>query len=243
MGEGPPSVPVEADIPADLLAPTAVVLGRVTVRAGNWRLAAENGYDEGHPWYLHRYGAWWTVFYRLPAWMISPRGGVVEDGWLRRIPGQVGPGGTYPGLGTWPKPRFWQRRGMRASVAARLPGLVQVAMEGYSYYAWYEPIDADRHRYFQIMVAQATGLAALRFRLEYWLLRRWLFVQFNGQDAEMIRLMPMTGPERLYRPDASITAWRRLCEHARGAPPVASSAPDALAGERSAAVAVREGDR
>jgi hypothetical protein len=33
--------------------------------------------------------------------------------------------------------------------------------------------------------------------------------------------MPETVPERLYRPDVSITAWRRLCEQARGLVPVA----------------------
>lgn len=32
----------------------------------------------------------------------------------------------------------------------------------------------------------------------------------------MVRLMPETAPERLYRLDGSITAWRQLCEHARG---------------------------
>ena len=32
----------------------------------------------------------------------------------------------------------------------------------------------------------------------------------------MVELMPETSPERLFRPDVSITAWRRLCEHARG---------------------------
>jgi phenylpropionate dioxygenase-like ring-hydroxylating dioxygenase large terminal subunit len=242
MGEGPPTVPVEADIPRELLAPDAVVLGRVSVRRGNWRLAAENGYDEGHPWYLHRYDAWWTLFHRLPAWMVSPHGGVVDGEWLRRIPGQVGPGGNYPGLGTWPKRRFWKRLSMRANVAVRLPGLLQVAMERYGYFAWYEPIDADHHRYFQVMVARANRIGRLRFWLEYWLYRRWLFVQFNGQDTEMIRLMPMTGPERLYRPDASITAWRRLCEHPRGAAP-----PDEVAdpadSERRAAVAAGEQPR
>jgi hypothetical protein len=60
-------------------------------------------------------------------------------------------------------------------------------------------------------------LSALFYRLRYFLYRRWLFhVQFNNQDAWMVELMPETSPERLFRPDVSITAWRRLCEHARG---------------------------
>ena len=41
-------------------------------------------------------------------------------------------------------------------------------------------------------------------------------MQFNNQDAWMVELMPESGPERLYRPDASITGWRKLCESARG---------------------------
>jgi hypothetical protein len=33
----------------------------------------------------------------------------------------------------------------------------------------------------------------------------------------MVRVMPETEPALLYRPDASIVAWRRrLCEEARG---------------------------
>jgi hypothetical protein len=45
--------------------------------------------------------------------------------------------------------------------------------------------------------------------------------------------MPMTAPERLYRPDASITAWRRLCEHARGEGSVAAAPePEAAAAEQ-----------
>ena len=35
--------------------------------------------------------------------------------------------------------------------------------------------------------------------------------------------------ERLYRPDASITAWRKLCERARGAPSPTRSLDDELA--------------
>jgi hypothetical protein len=32
----------------------------------------------------------------------------------------------------------------------------------------------------------------------------------------MVRAMPETEPAPLYRPDASIAAWRWLCEEARG---------------------------
>jgi hypothetical protein len=109
-----------------------------------------------------------------------------------------------------------------------MPGSSKVQYADYTHYTWFEATDKDHHRYYQYLVAPATGLGALLFRLRYWLYRRWVFhVQFNNQDARMVELMPDTAPERLFRPDASITAWRRLCEHARGAVPdnVASPAP------------------
>ena len=31
------------------------MVGRITARPGNWRYAAENGFDEAHAKYLHRY--------------------------------------------------------------------------------------------------------------------------------------------------------------------------------------------
>ncbi|HLY65331.1 MAG TPA: Rieske 2Fe-2S domain-containing protein, partial [Chloroflexota bacterium] len=67
MGEGEPTVPVEDDIPSELLRADAVVCGRIVERRGNWRLAAENGYDEAHVTFLHRYGAFVTAFDKMPA--------------------------------------------------------------------------------------------------------------------------------------------------------------------------------
>ena len=50
---------------------------------------------------------------------------------------------------------------------------------------------------------------------------RWLFHgQFSGQDARMVEATDAP-PERLYRPDVSLTEWRKLCEEteaARSAP-------------------------
>jgi hypothetical protein len=99
-------------------------------------------------------------------------------------------------------------------------------------------VDAETHRYFQILVKHAhSDLASVRFRLSYWLNRRWIeHVQFNGQDTQIVEWMPDTGPERLYRPDASITAWRRLCEEARGeAPHTSAAVSEAVAPGGSAA--------
>jgi hypothetical protein len=79
------------------------------------------------------------------------------------------------------------------------------------------PTDAHHHRYLQFLVVHGGRRTALAHHLRYWLRERWIFhVQFNGQDAWMVELMPESGPERLYRPDASITGWRKLGEQARG---------------------------
>jgi hypothetical protein len=68
------------------------------------------------------------------------------------------------------------------------------------------------------LTKQTTGVGALAFRFIFWLWRRWAYMgQFNAQDQWMIESMQIP-PERLYRPDSSITAWRRLVEdEARGA--------------------------
>jgi hypothetical protein len=61
----------------------------------------------------------------------------------------------------------------------------------------------------------------------FWIWRRWAYMgQFNAQDQWMIESMSIP-PERLYRPDASITAWRKLVEEvSRGG---RGQTPEALA--------------
>jgi phenylpropionate dioxygenase-like ring-hydroxylating dioxygenase large terminal subunit len=247
MGDGPPTVPVETDIPEEFLQPNTVLVGRITVRAGNWRLAVENSYDEAHAKYLHRHGALMTMFSRMPAWATTRRGGHMEGPWLTRIPDSFGMEADYPGLGHWPTWRWYQRprrgpgRGGGAVVSVRMPGASQVAYRDYTHYTWFEPVDKDHHRYYQFLVKQVSGAQAALFRAQYWLYRRWIFhVQFNNQDARMVELMPETSPERLFRPDASITAWRRLCEHARGEEPPDLSLEEQLALDERTATAKQE---
>src|SRR5262249_47280978 len=118
------------------------------------------------------------------------------------------------------------------------PGSSQVTYPDYVHYTWFEAVDKDHHRYYQFLVRHETGAKAALFRLRYWLYRRWIFhVQFNNQDARMVELMPETAPERLFRPDASITAWRHLCEHARGEEPPGQSPEEQLAADERAATA------
>ena len=97
--------------------------------------------------------------------------------------------------------------------------------------SWYVPVGSGQYRYLQFYLIEARGLHALWFRIRFWLYYRWVhLVQFNNQDAWMVSLMPETPPERLYRPDVSITAWRKLCEHARGVALAPITSDEDLAG-------------
>jgi phenylpropionate dioxygenase-like ring-hydroxylating dioxygenase large terminal subunit len=227
MGEGAPTVPVEADIPEAFLHEDAVIVGRITTRKGNWRYGAENGFDDAHAKYLHRYGSLWTTFKRLPGWSTCR---VVSDGtWITRQNDTVGFETDYPGLGRWPRLHRWNYIRGRGNLSIRLPGCLRSQYDTHAHYEWYVPTDHGHHRYLQFLVTRAHGRQEAAYRLRYWLYRRWLFHgQFNSQDASMVELMPEMGPERLFRPDVSITAWRRLCEHARGAAPPEASLDEQL---------------
>jgi phenylpropionate dioxygenase-like ring-hydroxylating dioxygenase large terminal subunit len=225
MGERAPSVPIEDDIPEQFLHADSVVCGRITVQRGNWRYAAENTFDAGHANYLHRYGAVHSFYRRMPAWS-QPTVTVEDPPWLTVRRHRLGMDEEYPGLGAYPSRRFWQRVRTRNTLSIRLPGITRLKYEGFKHYSflWNEPVDRDHYRLFQFYVTRARGLEAARFRLHYALyIKPAHHIQFNGQDAWMVSLMPESHPERLYRPDVTITAWRKLCEHARGEEP--SSTP------------------
>lgn len=217
MGNGePPSV--EADIPEEFLRPDAVILGRITIQKGNWRYACENAIDDGHGKYLHRYGVVRSFYRETPAWtkinMVAD-----ENGWLIRQAQAVNFADFYEGLGRWPaKKPVWKRRTKGNRISIRLPGISRNEPIGTkrATFAWYVPVGSDQYRYLQFSVAEARGFHALWFGACFWLFNRWAhLVQFNNQDTWMVGLTPETAPERLYRPDVSITSWRKLCENAR----------------------------
>jgi phenylpropionate dioxygenase-like ring-hydroxylating dioxygenase large terminal subunit len=210
-----PAPPVEADIPDELLEHPVALGGRITDRRGNWRYAAENGFDEGHAKYLHR-DSLWTLLRRLPAYN---RASVVpsEDGkWITRVQREVAMEADYPVIGHWPPRPWWKRGGRGPTTSIRLPGVLRVHYGEWAHYEWYVPTTIDRHRYLQIAAKLTSGLDAMTFRLRYATYIRWIFHgRFNDQDATMVETMDIP-PERLYRPDVSIIAWRKLCETARG---------------------------
>lgn len=223
--------PVERDIPEELTKYDFVMGGRTDVRNGNWRFAAENGFDEGHAKYLHNTSLW-RLFKVMPAWNETEVHEV--DPWLIRVQKEVHWEAEFPGLGTWTNRRWWKRirlpdrpgKGKAINpvidkldipgfVSIRLPGLLRVAYPSFIHYEWYVPVDADHVRYVQIMVKFEKGLSAQAFKAKYLGAIRWLFHgQFTGQDAWMVDVTDAP-PERLYRPDVSITSWRRMVERAK----------------------------
>jgi nitrite reductase/ring-hydroxylating ferredoxin subunit len=236
-GEAPP--PVERDIPAELVDNHYVLGGRTDIRRGNWRFAAENGFDEGHAKYLHN-TALWRLFKVMPTWNITR---VLEhNGWLVRVQDELHWEAEFPGVGTFTNKRWWKRiplpdhpgkngdanpviaaMDIPGFVSIRMPGLLRVAYPQFIHYEWYVPVDAEHVRYVQLMVQFETGAKGLAFRAKYLSAFRWLFHgQFTRQDAWMVDVTDAP-PERLYRPDLSITAWRRYVEQA--APTVQPTAP------------------
>jgi phenylpropionate dioxygenase-like ring-hydroxylating dioxygenase large terminal subunit len=222
IGDGQPP-PLENDLPDELLDRNAVMGIRITLRAGNWRLAAENGLDPSHAAYLHR-NALLTLFRKFPAAKtnIAPQVAGPWVGYSQTAPIMEG---NYPGLGVWPIGEWWKRprKGSPTKTQLRLPGFLRVdpfPAPGIVHFEWYVPVDERHHRYFQFSVKWTSGLKAWRFQLAYWTWWRWLaHVQFNGQDAWMVKLMdPFYAEqdgwkrEKLYRPDIGLTAWRRHCQ-------------------------------
>jgi phenylpropionate dioxygenase-like ring-hydroxylating dioxygenase large terminal subunit len=231
VGDGDPP-PVESDIPSELLEPGTVVVGRISRRTGNWRFGAENGFDDGHAKFLHRKSLW-VLRRAMPSWTkmhVEHTG----EGWITRKLDEIHYETDYPGLGRWPLYRPWRSRGRGgARTSIRLPAMLRVAYRTWSHYEWWVGIDPGRHIYVQLAGQKATGLRALAFRLYYWAWVRWIFHgQFNDEDALMVDVMDAP-PERLYRPDVSLTEWRKLCERDERGVPVTTTRDIEIAAARS----------
>jgi phenylpropionate dioxygenase-like ring-hydroxylating dioxygenase large terminal subunit len=232
--EEPP--PIDEQLPEELVGNPFVMGGRIESRDGNWRFAAENGFDEGHAKYLHR-TALWRLFKTMPTWNITRvvRGGR-DDRWIFRVQDEVYWEADFPGLGRWSNQRWWKLRPpketfnigntgkpgrLNPTIAAQefpgfaslsMPGVLRIVYPTFIHYEFYVPVDADRHRYVGVMVNFIEGWKAAGFYVKYLGAIRWLFHgQFSGQDAWMVDVTDAP-PERLYRPDVSLTAWRHLAE-------------------------------
>jgi phenylpropionate dioxygenase-like ring-hydroxylating dioxygenase large terminal subunit len=234
-GEGAPR-PLDEQLPEELVDPPPFAVGgRIEDRDGNWRLFAENGFDEGHAKYLHRTSLW-RLFKVMPTWNLIH---IERDGrWLYRVEDERHWEAHFPGLGVWTNQRWWKLKPrltqgrmlgntggsarndpyiaslpLKGFASLALPGMLRIAYPQFIHYEFYVPIDEENTRYVGVMVQFKRGLARLLFYLHYLTLIRWLFHgQFSEQDHWMVA-STNAPPERLYRPDVSIIEWRKLvCE-------------------------------
>jgi len=234
MGDREPH-PLAEQLPEELVgAPPLAVGGRIEERSGDWRLYAENGFDEGHAKYLHR-TSYWRIFKTMPTWNKIH---VERHGrWIYRVEDERFWSADFPGLGHWTNERWWKLKPKQAQgkflgntggndepdpyIASRafpgfaslsLPGVLRIAYPQFIHYEFYVPMSEGRTRYVGVMVQFKSGRARAGFYLRYLGGIRWLFHgNFSGQDHWMVNATDAP-PERLYRPDVSLLEWRRLVE-------------------------------
>lgn len=227
--------PLQDQLPEELVDPPPFAVGgRIEDRNGDWRLYAENGFDEGHAKYLHR-TSYWRIFKTMPTWNIVH---IERHGrWIYRIEDERHWEAEFPGLGTWSNARWWKKRPMQTQgkmlgntggakkndpyivsqnlpgfASLSLPGVLRIAYPQFFHYEFYVPIEEGRTKYVGVMVQFKTGLAKAAFFAKYLGGIRWLFHgNFSGQDGWMVEATDAP-PERLYRPDISLIEWRRLIE-------------------------------
>ncbi|MER7928756.1 Rieske 2Fe-2S domain-containing protein [Streptomyces sp. NPDC096057] len=229
--------PIDEQLPEELVSNAFVMGGRFDPRGGNWRFACENGFDEGHAKYLHR-TALWRLLKPMPTWNITR---IVPKGrWIYRVQDEVYWEADFPGVGRWTNKRWWMKQPPEGTfnlgntgkadtvdpviesqdfpgfASLSMPGMLRIAYPTFMHYEFYVPIDADNHMYVGVMVNFKQGWDTLRFYAKYLAAIRWLFHgQFSGQDAWMVDVTDAP-PEKLYRPDVSLTAWRNLSEEEYG---------------------------
>ena len=227
--------PLTTQLPEELADPPRYAVGgRIEDRDGDWRLYAENGFDEGHAKYLHR-TSYWRLFKVMPTWNkihIERHGR-----WIYRVEDERHWEADFAGLGRWSNHRWWKLkpkqqqgkmlgntggskrndpyiagRGFAGFASLSVPGVLRIAYPQFIHYEFYVPIEAGRTKYVGVMVQFKTGVERARFYAKYLGGIRWLFHgNFSGQDGWMVE-RTTAPPERLYRPDISLLEWRRLVE-------------------------------
>lgn len=231
IGDGEPH-PLKEQLPAELVDPPKYAVGgRIQDRNGDWRLYAENGFDEGHAKYLHRTSIW-RIMKVMPTWNkihIERHGR-----WLYRVEDERHWEAEYPGLGKWTNERWFkikpkQRQGkfmgntgggktnryikerdFPGFASLSLPGVLRIAYPQFIHYEFYVPIDVDETKYVGVMIQFKKGLSKWLYYLHYLTAIRWMFHgHFSSQDHWMVE-ETNAPPERLYRPDVSILEWRKL---------------------------------
>ncbi|MBM3940286.1 MAG: hypothetical protein FJ318_05240, partial [SAR202 cluster bacterium] len=243
MGAGAPMVPVEEDIPEEMLRDDMHMTGWLHVRYGNWRFGVENAIDEGHARYLHR-DSILRMWRQRHAWTDTKILETPDKKWIYRRQDWYQTYADYPGLGRWPIKRWWRppegekitpisRRVIAKTLSvipkgaargsARLPCIFRPSTYMYPStlsYEWHVPVDAEHELYGQWACRFTQNpIQVLFFKLRVALWYRWLGEwRFNSQDGSMVDSMTANmKAERLMKADASVTAWRKMVERqARG---------------------------
>ena len=224
MGDGTPP-PLEEDVPEEVLSPDWTQHVVVSVWEGNWRAAVENGYDAGHAPYVHRDSLRWRTAGVTPAAAWGNFDGTEMVGpYLRQKRGESQPTrGGLPGgrplaalqLAA-PLPGQGRQEGRSRAPYPnefRLPCMIHNKYFYYTHIRWAVPVDEHSTRNFQASPGQYDGPRSLAFSAHYWLWHRWVFhMMFNGQDEWIVEALDYEAPERLYKPDGSITELRRYVE-------------------------------
>jgi phenylpropionate dioxygenase-like ring-hydroxylating dioxygenase large terminal subunit len=216
MGDGPPK-PLSDDVPEELLAGRSIIDLRVAVWKCGWLPAIENLVDS-HDVIAHRTSAFY-LFRKLPSWV---KVGATETADGKGVDVRyeaMGPvHDIYPNIGRWPRRSWYRRLGMSSPNSGhqglsqlRLPSLVRAAFPRMNYVRWTVPIDEKTVRVFLFASTNATGLAALRNRLSYWLWMSWSFMtQILNQDQRLFEGQDYFAPEQLSQTDVGIIKWRRV---------------------------------
>lgn len=242
MGAGAPMVPVEEDIPEEILRDDACMMGWVHQRYGNWRFGVENAIDEGHARYLHKdsiQGRW----RQSPSWTDVKVVETPDKKWIYRRVDWSQTFSQYPGLGVWPRRRWWrmdlfrekrtiktrEREALGKVLSASRPGQARLPAifrpMGWPWpmvvsFEWHVAIDAEHTIYHQHMIRLTKNpVSRLVLKMKYMLWHRWIGEwRFNSQDGAMVAAMTENmKAERLMKTDASITGWRKMVERqARG---------------------------
>lgn len=262
MGDEDVPPPLDEQIPEELRDESFNLGGRIKVRKGDWRLTAENGYDEGHAKFLHR-KALWRLFKPMPVWNITkliPRGR-----WLYRVQEEQHWEADFPGYGKWSNMKWWKikpsskgnqsisntgsatpphptiaKHEFPGFASISMPGVIRIVYPTFIHYEFYVPVDENHHRYVGLMANFDTGFKALLFYAKYLLGIRWLFHGlFSAQDAWMVEETDAP-PERLYRPDVSLTTWRTMCEEAAQERDDRMAAKNAITKEEELATSKKE---
>lgn len=227
IGEMDP-VPLEEDIPAELLDPQIKIhLGRLTTWACNWRVTFDNAGDS-HEIYLHR-SSLSAVFNRLSGWALNET--LVSEDRVGTKRAQSGTRAEYVGLGTYPKRDWWRLRIRRKRSPSSaplnevvLPCLLRVGNVSYHLYMRYGvPVDENTTLNFHFVAKRVnTQWERFRFAAYGYGWSAWhcvgalLDLTKQSQDQKILETLNYKRPERLSMTDDAVIQWRKLSSKARG---------------------------